>query len=314
MANRLKGQFGLGNPRPDTRPLGMSMRPTTGILVLAVILALPLSSCDFQYREDFTEGDLHLLTHTWQLAEVQKLSGDIRTANNPLSAAVRTGILKTGLSISLFPDGSFSELIGYDYSHGRWNLDDDNHIALAWDNRRDSVRLLEYYHDGNDAYLVAAYRNHGIFQFVRDGHRLSDFRDDPFHPSNNMWRLKPDSTESQAQLMTRVREFIRHTALIHQAADELGAEAVSFRHSLMIMRIYAGGIGVIREKSIPDQWVQCFFSPEQANTAYHIFSRWLADLQYRGAASDDWVRDNISILQAMLQHADDALARVDATS
>lgn len=235
------------------------------------------------------------ISDIWQLSEVTL---DIIDSNNDLLAEANNNlILETGFRLCLFPDGEASEFKDEEYLSYKWELNPvKKTIALKSDSHADTLHITDYKNISNQEYLSLQINNIGICSFTRMDSMLADFKHDPFYPANNLWRIKPEKEENKKELNERLLNYVQHTLYVLKAALERKSNVVSFENSQGIIKIYNGGIGIKKEKNIPEMWKSGFYNEEQAMMAYELFRLSLDKTKYKGATSGNWVKDDYKIL------------------
>ncbi|MCE6987748.1 hypothetical protein [Dyadobacter sp. CY323] len=202
------------------------------------------------------------------------------------------------LLISFFPDSTFTQ-IGKNgaYQAGRWAYDSlavsvfltigrtTEEVPLAFDRAANGMRLMNF-----------EFGPEQILSLIQEGTSISRSRDDPFHPANNQWRLKPGEPENREQLLQRLRNYILHTAYILKTTQIRQNNRVSLEFSEGIVRLYNVGVGIVKPDKIPPGWTNGFYSPDDALKAYHILEDYLLTEKLKIEKTGNWVRDDYNIL------------------
>jgi hypothetical protein len=110
-------------------------------------------------------------------------------------------------------------------------------------------------------------------KFVSDGMCRKDPVEDPFHPYNNRWRIRPSHPESEKQIMDRLRGCVHFYSLLFGDVYSRGSREISYSGLPCCFQWYNGGIGVPQELDLDSNWINCFYSEKQALTAYHAVRR-----------------------------------------
>ncbi|GAA4331143.1 hypothetical protein [Flaviaesturariibacter amylovorans] len=242
-----------------------------------------------------TRKPAEVLPGSWRLYDVLPAESE-RNGDDLLQTARRKQVAAKGRLLSIFPDGTYTELEGEGaYHRGRWQAEEETlqlkeesgevrrfGLALQSANQRDLILLRD--------------KSGGGSQFIRQAAPLDSYRQDPFYAANNEWRIRPGSAESEAQLIARLGNYFRHLACLLKASDDRKEEVVSFEFSRGPVKIYNGGIGIHPMHIVPADWVAAFHSNADAFRAYRLYERYLQRNSYHGASTGRWVTDDYNIL------------------
>jgi hypothetical protein len=94
--------------------------------------------------------------------------------------------------------------------------------------------------------------------------------EDPLHPSNNRWRIRPAKPETVVQIGRRVKEYVHFFALYFRDNHLRQETDISFIGLPCCFIWYNGGIGIQNEMDLDKRWIACFYSDAQALTAYKM--------------------------------------------
>lgn len=252
------------------------------------------------------------LTQIWKLADIDLTTGAQDDTDALLNDAIDNVFLEKGFLLSFFPNGEVTELLGYKFSQGRWRIIlDKKAIEINKNGIKDTLQLLDLSNRNGRPYLAVNYEGIGMMEFQAIQTMLEDYKDDPFYPDNNRWRIKPTVEETDLELKNRLKNYVQHVTLILKAATEREAGIISFGHSQGIIKIYNGGIGIVKQQRVPDEWIASFFNREQAMLARKFYRQYLLAGTYKGASSGSWVKDDYKILAGLYKRIDDELKAVN---
>ena len=260
--------------------------------VSVFFLGLLMTACSSQNIVDKSQ-----VTGVWKLADVKALS------NKQLSfdeeAALKTRVAK-GETIGIFNDNSFTMLTGEgEYQTGKWNfISAENIITLDVSGKTILAGSPKLTKDATEAtFLIVSVKgkNYDLI-FRQDSEPRKVAADDAFHPSNNEWRISSKTPETQRELKEKVRNYIKHLALILKYSAEDEKDVVSFTYSTGPIKIYRSAIGIYPFEIVPESWKNSFSSEEKAMEAYLIYEQYLRDNNYNGASTGEWVLDDSNIL------------------
>ena len=123
---------------------------------------------------------------------------------------------------------------------------------------------------------------------------------DPFHPVNNQWRIKPDNKETKAQVNERVKQCIKFYALFYRDNIKRKQSDISYRGLPKILKWYNGGIGVYERLEVDDSWIDCFYNKEQAMEGYEIIRKQILNNHFIWPDNaPNWVYQTHAVLEQM---------------
>lgn len=261
-------------------------------LVIGILL---ITSCGSSVEKEKIIGG-------WRLAEVLSFDSDNPEVDKMMKNNFGSVLLADGFVQYFFPDKNYTEMSGYFAEHGKWAFQGSDKIRIG--NRVLQIKSFE--ENKGKEFMIADVEMREAdlnleLKFVREVDMLEDFKSDPFYPKNNQWRIKPKSKESDEAIKARLINYVEHFAGILKAASEREGNVVSFAHSLGIIQVYRGGIGVVKKKKISKEWINCFHDEEDAFKAQSMFKKYLGGSKYRGASSGSWVKDDYQILLNILR-------------
>lgn len=263
---------------------------------LCILFLVFCDSCKFRTRINTADS----LPGTWRLSDVSTINSVSRSSVSFEEEARRKEMVKEGLLIALFEDGTYSEFRGTDsLKTGKWEYrkDEDALYFMNADRKTDPFPIhIEKNNYGKEIMTLDLNFQRLELRLAKESVALKDFTDDPFYATNNQWRIKPSKPESPEELTSRFAAYLKHIALILKAAKERGQDIVSFEFSKGPIQIYNGGIGVYPYEIVPESWKACFYNEEDALKAYRLYEHYLRTTSYRGGGTGNWVEDDYNIL------------------
>ncbi len=251
------------------------------------------------------------MTGTWIIYKIDSLTRAGNGTSDFDSQLQFSSELKKGITLNFFEDHRFTEITGENgYRFGRWKTDTDNRLFLSDNNNNSEVLTyeLKYRLDQKMELTLVNTTSNRSYTFLKQSLPLASFKDDPFYPDNNQWRIKPATAENEAALNNRLMNYLKHLALIMKAAKERNLRVVSFQASMGPVKIYNGGIGIHSFESVPSAWKETYFDSSNALSAYTIYRDYLTkNRRYQGAMTGEWIQDDYNILLAV--YADLAKAK-----
>ncbi len=237
------------------------------------------------------------LEGSWRLLRTEEQqTADLADDEDPLlaEAEVNNDAVK-GLTLSIFNDNTYTVMAGDgSYVPGTWTKE-NNKLTLRPDVDPTKILVQEVRYVRNELKL----RNPktGLTNiYSLEEKPLPQAKEDPLHKDNNTWRIAATAKESEAQVKERLLNIVKHYTYILKAANERKSEVVSFVYSRALINIYNGGIGSVPKDQLPEEWIQTFYSRNQALEAYNMFENYLESSTYRAASSGNWIEDDYRIL------------------
>lgn len=184
--------------------------------------------------------------------------------------------------------------------YGQWAYNDSRKIFLLKSSggSKDEYKIAAI---GPDDMIVI---NSGIgsvtqLKFIGTSKKYGDNKDDPYYIDNNRWRIKPKFSESDGEVRKRLKDCIHFYILFYR--DNLVRESrqVSFYGFATCIKWYGGGIFMVKEKDLADNWYACFYNKEQAIKAYHMMEVVVIKKYKWNKGNISWVKKNLEVLEQM---------------
>lgn len=200
-----------------------------------------------------------------------------------------------------FDDNTYTRNVRNAMEYGTWSYNDSRKIF--------SVHPAGY--GSQDDYKIAAIGpddmiilNHSEgsstrLTYLADGVKYKNKNDDPFYIANNRWRIRPLSSESDEEVRSRLKQCIWFHILFYRDNLERKQTLISFYGIPSCLKWYGGGIGVINESELPDNWFACFYNREQALKARKMMVT-IINKKYKWSTGKvSWVKKNLEVLEQM---------------
>ncbi len=124
--------------------------------------------------------------------------------------------------------------------------------------------------------------------------------EDPLHPSNNRWRIRPTEPETETQIGRRVKEYVHFFALYFLDNHLRQETDISFIGLPYCFIWYNGGIGMQNEMDLDKKWIACFYSEAQAMKGYKMLVSILQSHTLRWPAHPtSWISQTGEVLRQM---------------
>lgn len=168
------------------------------------------------------------LAGTWRLYDIEPAKEASSGASFAELASLKQ-VVQEGQMLSFFEDDKYTELKGADvYKTGNYQYQKERGVLqLADSNRPPSSASIEKGRNGKQVLSLRDDQQHLTLRFIREGERGDDFRESPFYPANNLWRVKPALPETRSQQLARLTNYIKHVALVLKASKESMQAVVS---------------------------------------------------------------------------------------
>ena len=265
--------------------------------ILYLLLTLLACSCSLINNK----SNETTLIGTWRLHDIEQIKNT--TESSEPSFETNAGlkkIVKEGALLSLFEDGSYSEINGKEeYKSGHWKFSEKRKTILLIDSGLTKQQIVVNVENNMNGKQILTYlntRENVAMKFIKASESLKDFKNDPYYASNNQWRIKPKQSESSIELKKRLANYFKHLALILKAAKDRKQDVVSFEFSQGPVKIYNGGIGIYPYNIIPEYWKDSFFDEANASAAYLNYEEYLKTNTYKGVGIGKWIEDDYNIL------------------
>ena len=175
---------------------------------------------------------------TWRLADIQVLNVKGEDQDAYAKESLYREIVSSGVLTSFFEDGSYSEVTGKGaYKTGSWEFIKEEGALVINDSGRktDPIYIKPEVNDSGQEFMILPMITNGAtLRLVKEGQPVKDFLDDPYHFTNNSWRVKPKQAETTVQLNKRLANYIKHLALILKSVKDRKQDFVSFEFSLFL--------------------------------------------------------------------------------
>lgn len=207
---------------------------------------------------------------------------------------------------NFFKDGSVLENGRHRVRAGTWRIAGRDSLLLSLNgNVERKYRIAEL--SSKDLRLTSQ-RNDTTLYLNLTGLQLvhKNMLNDPFHPSNNQWRMKPEAPESDSAIKQRVVGCIKFYALFYRDHLYRGRSVINFEGLPKIFRWYNGGLGLPNKNDIDSSWTNCFYNKAQAMKGYNLIDRLIVDYEFEWPKKEkniDWWHQTHFVLEQMYHRA-----------
>lgn len=205
---------------------------------------------------------------------------------------------------NFFKDGSVLENPRDHLRAGKWQIKGRDSLLLFF---TDSVQkgFIISSIDSRQLRLIAkSAKGKVLFLNLAGNAKIhANMYNDPFHPVNNQWRLKPDKPESDSALKKRITNCLKFFALFYRDNLLRNKSSIDFEGFPKIFRWYRGGIGLPDRDKIDSSWTNCFYDEEDALKGYKLLRMLIVDYEYDWPEKTEWWLQTHSVLEQMYHKA-----------
>lgn len=199
-----------------------------------------------------------------------------------------------------FDDHTYTRNVRNAMEYGTWQYNNETKTVTVTssDNSRDVYKLAAI---GPDDMIVLNQSSGSSTKltFLATGVRYKNNSDDPFYIDNNRWRIRPKVSETDEQVRKRLKECIYFHILFYRDNLEKKERIISFYGFPSCVKWYGGGIGLIKEDELPDNWYACFYNKAQALQAQKIMGAVISKKYKWNTGKVSWVKKNLEVLEQM---------------
>ena len=236
-----------------------------------------------------------ILCQHWELAGMSDISS--------IELVMDEKNLRIYPELALFKDSGVVQNPRSHFRTGKWRLrksDEGPVLMLSFNGKKQEEYLIQHIGAHRLSLACKGKKDSLYISLTSDALNHQNMYNDPFHPVNNQWRIKPAHAENDSAIKQRVKQCIRFYALYYRDNIKRNKDNISFLGLPHIFEWYHRGIGLPDRDKIDDSWFSCFYNKEQAMKGYDI----LRDLivQYEFVWPDNapvWVYETHSVLEQM---------------
>ncbi len=259
----------------------------------AVAKAIP-SNTDFRDLSSVTDIE-EVLCQTWQMAD------DLEALAN----ADDDGALVMPFRTFHFSDDhTFTKNPRNAIEYGTWAYNNaDKMITLTYTSSKETDRYKIRAIATDELKLTNAGLNTiSILKFTGQGISYNNHQADPYHLSNNQWRIRPRQPETDVQIRKRLKDYLHFFILFYKDHIARNAETVAFYGFPSCLRWYAGGIYLKKREQMTESWDECFYNKAQAEKAYQMMDNIIGQrYTWSKDPKKNWLVKNAEVLKQMYE-------------
>jgi len=199
---------------------------------------------------------------------------------------------------SFFEDATVVENPRDKIRFGKWAMNEaDKTISIEFNNGGKAQYKIETI--GARQMILLNVSDKKKIEYRADAKMQKNPADDPFHASNNQWRIKPGRVEQDSAIKLRAEQcLIFYSKFLADNADRK-ANVISFTGLPTCFKWYRGGVSVIAEDKLGDKWFNCFYNKEQALKAHAMLEGIISKKYKWNKEETSWVRQSAGVVKQM---------------
>ncbi|MBC7888055.1 MAG: hypothetical protein H7Z13_09195 [Ferruginibacter sp.] len=197
---------------------------------------------------------------------------------------------------SFFEDASVVESPRDKIRFGKWTL-----------NEADKIIDLEFSKGGKAQYKIETIGPKQMIlmntadkkkiEYRADGKMYKNMADDPFYGSNNQWRIKPATAESDSGIKLRTEQCVLFYAKLMEDNGNRGS--YSFVGLPTCFKWYRGGFTINSKDKLEDKWVNCYYSKDQAYKAHALLESIISKKYKWNKEEKNWLKQSAEVVRQM---------------
>jgi hypothetical protein len=274
----------------------------------------PATKSRFVYKETIASGDTEMISlgsfkrsniadilcQRWELENWEEITAD-RVPDVELRKSIpRDMVLFKDSTVVLNPVGKLRL--------GKWRLDIKGDSRLMTLSLSDKTQRQYVIMDlASNRFILSLPEVKDFFLNLYTSRLLHrNMYNDPFHPVNNRWRIKPLEKETDSAIYARLKNCLLFFALYFRDHIKRNTETISFEELPEIFAWYNRGIGLPDKDELSDSWIDCFYNKEEAQKGYSILRKLIVDFEYKWpSGAPGWTYETHSVLEQMYHKIDD---------
>jgi hypothetical protein len=168
--------------------------------------------------------------------------------------------------LNLRPNGKFTSYFSA-FDYGEWKLQDST-LLLTTHNKGKLFLEIKALNEGQ--MLCINKSNQKIYPFNGFKNEVSSDAESPFSIVNNVWRVKPNHKESDAELRSRLKNHFRWWEKYFSWAMNNKMEVVDIRSTASVLDLYGNGFELKYYDYQLPEWKNIFYDTANCWRAYEI--------------------------------------------
>lgn len=202
-------------------------------------------------------------------------------------------------SFSFFSDCTVVKNPRGEILFGKWLLNENaKTIKIKYENGKTEDYKINAI-GAKDMTLTKSGEESNKLVFVADGMQEKNSTDNPFYRSNNQWRIKPTTAETDEAIKDRLKASMHFYWLFLNDNINRNSNTISFYGLPSCFNWYSGGIGVVNETKLRSNWINTFYNKEQALKAHAIMEHLIMKKYVWDSTQRNWLKQSAPILLQM---------------
>lgn len=277
------------------------------ILLVASFFAMALVGCDGNKgnnKEAPSRGDstVTTLTDLASSKDIKKLlcqdwenKEDAEEARLSGSGA---GLEMPYRGFSFFADATVVENPRDKIRFGKWTMNDEKKLIDIESNNgeRTHYKIIAI---GPKQMVLMNTTDKKRIEYRADGKTQNNPTDDPFHKSNNQWRIRPVHPEGDSAIKLRTGQCLLFYAKYLEDNAGRGGGMISFVGLPGCFKWYHGGISVVNKDKLEANWLNCYYNKEQALKGHAMLERIISKKYKWDKGEKNWVKQSATVVKQM---------------
>jgi len=199
---------------------------------------------------------------------------------------------------AFFEDGSVVENPRDKMRFGIWSVNDADKL-ITIDYAKGGKSQLKIVAIGAKEMILMNMADKKQTTYQGDAKVHADVTEDPFHISNNEWRIKPVRAESDSAVKLRTAQCVLFYAKFLADNANRGGSTISFVGLPGCFKWYKGGVSITGFEKVDSKWINCFYNKAQAAQA-HAMLEGIISKPYRWDKEElNWVKQSADVVRQM---------------
>ncbi len=199
---------------------------------------------------------------------------------------------------SFFEDASVVENPRDKIKFGKWTLDEVNKTINIEYNSGGKAQL-KIVAIGAKQMILMKQGDTKKVEYKADAKMQPNPADDPFHASNNQWRIKPARSESDSAIKQRTEQCVLfYSKFLADNANRSGT-IISFVGFPTCFKWYRGGVSIKSAATVEEKWINCYYNKAEAMKGYDLLDRIIGKKYKWNKEEANWVKQSADVVHQM---------------
>ena len=199
---------------------------------------------------------------------------------------------------SFFEDASAVENPRDKMKFGKWTLDEANkNISIEYN--KGGKAQLKIVAIGAKQMILMNPADQKKVEYKADAKMQQNLADDPFHASNNQWRIKPAKSESDSAIKQRTEQCVLFYSKFLADNANRGGNIISFVGFPTCFKWYRGGVSIKSAETVEEKWINCYYNKEQAMKGYALLDGIIGKKYKWNKEEANWVKQSADVVRQM---------------